>query len=130
MSAITSLGKVTLRPSQRLPEHAEGADSISTNPYHRIEFRHPAYPADYDVFLTLPALDHPSGGLHFDTAKVACGVVAGNRWDGHFEQNGQVIDMDDDDILPCGAYFFFLPGYSYGEDESLICRRSLTHIKE
>lgn len=119
MSAVSSLplGEVILRPSQCRPEHSEGIGTISTNPYHRINFKHPSYPSEYDTFLTLPANDHPNGGLHYNTAKIACGIVANNRWDGHFtvEKNGEALIMTGDDILPCGSYYFVLPDCSHGE---------------
>ncbi|KAL8707292.1 MAG: hypothetical protein Q9220_007653 [cf. Caloplaca sp. 1 TL-2023] len=109
-------GKITLRPQQRLPEHLEGLSTISTKSNHRIAFRHPAYPDDRNVFLTLAALDHPTGGLHHDTAKIACGLIAGNSWGGHFsaQRGGQAINLGCDDILPPGHWYFYLPGYEYG----------------
>lgn len=117
MSTINSLGSVTLRPAQCRPEHAQGINTISTDPYHRIEFKHPSYPSEYNTFLVYPALDHPSGGLHYNTAKIACGIIAGNRWDGYFTttRDGEALDLSVDDILPHGEYYFFLPGYRYGE---------------
>ncbi|KAL8725169.1 MAG: hypothetical protein Q9166_007523 [cf. Caloplaca sp. 2 TL-2023] len=115
MSLVSSLGSVTLRSEQCLPEHCEGKDTISTNPDHLIEFKHPAYPDDCDTFLILYALDHPDGGLHCDTAKVACGIIAGNNWHGYFtaEKGGPPNEISGDDILPCGKWYFYIPGYRY-----------------
>ncbi|KAL9104947.1 MAG: hypothetical protein Q9163_000192 [Psora crenata] len=110
---MPTLGGVNIRPQQRLPEHNIGADTISSNAYYRVEFKHPAYPPGLDKFLTLPAFDHPNGGLHYNTAKIACGVFAGNRWDGFFtvDKDGEALDCDGEDILPPGPYYFHLPGY-------------------
>jgi hypothetical protein len=37
-----------------------------------IRFRHPAYEDPYDIFIVLPGLDHPEGGIHHQTALLAC----------------------------------------------------------
>ncbi|KAN0070152.1 hypothetical protein V8E54_011733, partial [Elaphomyces granulatus] len=65
---------VSVRP-QTLP----GLETISTRSQHRIVFHHPGYPAPNNILLALPAPDHPSGGLHHDTALTACGILSGNR---------------------------------------------------
>lgn len=49
-----------------------------------VAFFHPAYPDLAPPLLTLAAVDVARDGLigiDFDTAKVACGIVACNRWD-------------------------------------------------
>ena len=53
----------------------------------RIEFCHPGYESPDDILLTLCAFDHPDGGLHFNTAFVACATVAGNAWQGFFTES-------------------------------------------
>ncbi|TLS25445.1 hypothetical protein PpBr36_07860 [Pyricularia pennisetigena] len=74
-------------------------------------FLHPGYPGKA-VLLSLPALD--DGGVDFDTALVACGLIAGNRWsDGSFSLDcrGAVsAERPDDGILREPEYFFQLPG--------------------
>ncbi|KAL9003999.1 MAG: hypothetical protein Q9188_003161 [Gyalolechia gomerana] len=114
-----SLGTVTLRPQQRLPEHLDRVDTISLNPLHQIEFKHPAYPASSNTFLILHAFDHPNGGLHYNTAKIACGIITGNRWDGSFRRDVDENDLvyGDDDIMPSGVYYFILPGFNYDSIE-------------
>jgi hypothetical protein len=47
-----------------------------------IHIRHPGYEDDCNVLLLLYAFDHPLGGTHYQTALTACGILAGNRWDG------------------------------------------------
>ncbi len=77
----------------------------------RINFLHPGYPGNA-VLLSLPAFD--DGGIDFDTALAACGLVAGNRWsDGFFssDRGGAVsVEPPDDGILREPQYFFQLPG--------------------
>ena len=43
---------------------------------------HPDYPAGENQLIRLPAND--DGGVHYDTALVACQILANNRWDGYF----------------------------------------------
>jgi hypothetical protein len=49
-----------------------------------IHIRHPGYDDSCNKLLTLYAVDHPDGGVHYETARTACGILAGNRWDGVF----------------------------------------------
>ncbi|KAK4172276.1 hypothetical protein QBC36DRAFT_294519 [Triangularia setosa] len=62
--------------------------------------------------FSLPALD--VGGIDFDTALAACGLIAGNRWsDGFFslDRGGAVsVERPDNGILREPQYFFHLPG--------------------
>ncbi|KAL8942839.1 MAG: hypothetical protein Q9211_001225 [Gyalolechia sp. 1 TL-2023] len=124
-----SLGDVTLRRQQCRPEHLDHVNAISTNPSHRIDFKHPAYPAGSDSFLILYAFDHPDGGLHYNTAKVACGIIAGNNWEGSFrkEVNGPNLPFGDDEVMPAGQYSLWLPGYRYDINNRILLRRDLHH---
>ncbi|KAL2165010.1 hypothetical protein VTH06DRAFT_306 [Thermothelomyces fergusii] len=77
----------------------------------RVDFLHPGY-ATRAVLLSLPALD--DGGVDFDTALAACGVLAGNRWgDGFFssDRDGAArVARPGDGVLRDPQYFFHLPG--------------------
>jgi hypothetical protein len=95
-----------------MPEFAR--TSVSNHPSHRIIIRHPAYPPlrNTNVLLSLLAFDHPDGGLHHETARIACGIIADNVWNGYFseEAGGQPIDLRPDEILRVGKdYFFHVP---------------------
>ncbi len=85
-----------------------------------IRFFHPGYgktpisandtPPNRDSLIALPALD--DGGIHYDTAHTACGILTGNRWDGYFSlvRDGSVrVQSPADGILREPAYFFCLP---------------------
>jgi hypothetical protein len=80
-----------------------------------VNFCHPGYPSDSQIFLSLPAFDRRDAvslpGVHHGTALVACGVLAGNRWDGYFTRTigGPAIEECDDDIIVVGSYYFYLP---------------------
>ncbi|KAK3695771.1 heterokaryon incompatibility protein-domain-containing protein [Podospora appendiculata] len=52
------------------------------SPANWIQIRHPGYDDTSNVLLLLYAFDHPLGGVHYQTALTACGILAGNRWDG------------------------------------------------
>jgi hypothetical protein len=95
-----------------VPEFAQR--SISNHSSHLISFRHPAYPSagGCNVLLILQAYDHPSGGLHHETGRIACGIVANNAWDGYFSETagGPPLNLGPDAILPAGkTYFFHVP---------------------
>ena len=47
-----------------------------------VRLRHPGYDDSCNLLFTLYGLDHPDGGVHLETARTVCGVLAGNRWDG------------------------------------------------
>ncbi|KAK0627942.1 hypothetical protein B0T14DRAFT_493937 [Immersiella caudata] len=94
------------------PAANEPGDVVAQRP-RRIDFLHPGY-GGRAVLLSLPALD--DGGIHFDTALVACGLIAGNRWgDGFFSSDpsgspADAVERPHDDILRGPQYFFCLPG--------------------
>lgn len=107
---------IKVRPPQSVPFHCIDSDSVSANANHRIEFKHPGYTTDSNVFLTLPAPDGTKGGLDYETARTACGLLAGNRWDGFFSRkvDGEAIDASVHPVLPEGSYFFRLPPLDSG----------------
>ena len=98
--------------------------SMSHNPAHETTFRHPAYSSESNknVLFILKAYDHPEGGLHHETARVACGMVAGNVWSGYFAYSagGEPITMGPNGILRVGRNCFFhvpdLRGLAEGKD--------------
>ena len=92
------------------PELHTDLDHISVEA-RAIQFHHPGYAYPNDILLTLLAPDHPSGGLHHLTALTACGIVAGNRFDGYFSTapNGQAIEDSPDSVLTGGDYWFHVP---------------------
>ncbi|MCJ1349575.1 hypothetical protein MMC31_007816 [Peltigera leucophlebia] len=84
-----------------------------------ISFRHPGYPdnGDLNVLLRLPTIDsrnqqHRSPkGVYYDTALVACALIAGNSWDGFFtrtRRSGPII-MGPKDLLLRKSYYFNVP---------------------
>ena len=112
---------VAVRPAQQIPQHVIGTDTISTDRRHRVRLRHPAYSEGKNVLLVLLAPDHPSGGIHHETARIACAVIAGNRWDGYFTEtiDGPRIIAEPDCVLLKPDYFFNVPEAAAGGFKSL-----------
>lgn len=75
-----------------------------------IWFRHPGYDDQHNVLFTLIGLDSPEGGLHRETARLACAIVAANRWDGYLSTsaNGPRIG-DGVELLMEFNYYFIVP---------------------
>lgn len=98
-SAPTTTPQLRIKP----PAIAFGASDSVRN----IRFLHPGYPGSDNVLLILPTLD--SGGVHHETARVACAILADCRWDGYFSEtpNGpQFGDTNADTILTASSYYF------------------------
>lgn len=112
LATIMAEPQIHVRARNRDSEQATGIETISTNPLHETNFRHPAFPASTNRLITLPALDHPDGGIHHGTAHTACAIIAGNRFDGYLatSPDGPPIVSSPDTILTGSDYFFCVPG--------------------
>ncbi|KAI1736161.1 hypothetical protein F4680DRAFT_266528 [Xylaria scruposa] len=79
-----------------------------------ITFLHPCGPKGHCVLFCLPALDigipgQPVWALDHQVARFACGILAGNRWDGYFMYfSGQRVEKTTKLLLE-PRYFFILP---------------------
>ena len=49
-----------------------------------VSIRHPGYDDKDNLLIKFTAVAYHQRGLHFGTAHIACGIIAGNRWDGYF----------------------------------------------
>lgn len=81
-------------------------------PARTIEIHHPDYPPGENILLVFRALD--DDGIDYDTAFVACGIVAGNIWTGFLatrDTSGTLVCVvrPVDGILRGDSYFFQLP---------------------
>ena len=114
MSTINPLSKsrIKLRPEALSPVAGATIQPYSIHPRHRVCLRHPHYCAPTNVLLDLFAPDGPDGGLEYGFAHTACGVIAGNRWDGFFtnEVDGEPLSFAHGDIMPKGEYYFQIRG--------------------
>jgi hypothetical protein len=61
---------------------------ISFNHSTFVRIYHPIHSFPRIEFLSLHAFDGSNGtiGFHYDTAIVACGILAGSRWDGYLTE--------------------------------------------
>ncbi|EOD47903.1 hypothetical protein UCRNP2_5350 [Neofusicoccum parvum UCRNP2] len=100
--------RVILRPALSPPQ-----SSVLCGRIRRIVFRHPGYSDEASVLLSLQAPDDPAGGLHHETARLACAIVAGNRWDGFLSESRDPTvtptSIQPDGILRAPEYYFHLP---------------------
>ena len=76
-----------------------------------VNLRHLGYPDNDNILLTLQAPDDPNGVIHHETARLACCVLAANRWDGYLsitQEHPKPVSADED-ILRRKDYYFHLP---------------------
>ncbi|KAK2736636.1 hypothetical protein FQN55_001582 [Onygenales sp. PD_40] len=93
--------------SPHLQLRAAAAPFKLPNPAIRnIQFLHPAYPENENILLVFPAFD--SGGVHHETARVACAILANCRWDGYLStiRNGPRLTLGVDGVLTDPIYYF------------------------
>lgn len=88
------------------PSHPDGGGIYNRK---KIFFRHPGYDDNSNIIMTLPALDHTDGGIHHETARIACAIVANNQLaHGFFTETriGPRIAAGPDDVLRANEYYF------------------------
>jgi hypothetical protein len=86
-----------------------------------IRFLHPGYPAPTNALLALPRVDlvalasettNTTFGVHYQTALVACQIIANNAFTTGrltLDQAGQqLVDLPLDGILTENTYYFFI----------------------
>ncbi|KAI4184059.1 MAG: hypothetical protein LQ346_006177 [Caloplaca aetnensis] len=108
-ASSAGIGSVQIRPPQRFPQHAELIDTLSYRKQY-VTIKHPAYGEDENTLLTLYCPDGRAGGLHFGTARIACGIITNNQFHGSFHSglDKRPIQLRDDDILAPGVYYYHL----------------------
>ena len=96
------------------------ATHARTLPRRHIIFRHPFYDDSHNILLRLFASDStidPAGrGLYAQFALDACGIIAGNRWDGWLSESKDpaitataATAIEPTSILQRSSYYFHLP---------------------
>lgn len=63
------------------------------------------------MLLILDGNDNAHGYLHHETARLACAIVAGNRWDGYLATapTAEAIDVPPHGLLTEEDYYFIVP---------------------
>jgi hypothetical protein len=108
------------RPPFAAPTQPDGGKDIPDDVTRTVTFRHAGYPDEHNIIMVLPALDDAQGGIHHETALIACAVVAGNRWDGFLSEDrtGSGILTPRDGVLRGKEYYFRLPGDERGRSST------------
>jgi hypothetical protein len=90
-----------------------------------IKFFHPGYSENRALILRLAGTDHPEGGVHHETARIACGIIAGNRWDGYLSEsrNPERIVEGPDQLLRRSSYYFHVPLLAFDSNPLLPANR-------
>lgn len=126
------------RAPLRLPSHLGQSLVPTGTPTNetdlRVTLRHPGYPDGSNLLLMFEALDPVTRtdqvfteadplqfGLHHDTARVACAIIANCRWDGYLSESradgAPPAATDPDHILRGRNYYFHVPRHG-GDNDS------------
>ncbi|KAF2194705.1 hypothetical protein K469DRAFT_725931 [Zopfia rhizophila CBS 207.26] len=98
------------RPQYKTPSHEDSGQNLPTDLNHRVYLRHPGYSDTGNILMVLPALDHPQGGIHHETARIACAIVANNRWEGFLTETktgGRTANSEKYPVVPLFAHWRF-----------------------
>src|SRR4051812_11011081 len=101
----------------REPAPRSAWNHVCSLPVCRVTFHHPAY--ESTRLIELSAFDGLSGGIHYGTALLLCGIIADNIWDGWLTEtrDGNKVDVDKDVVLTGRDYFFHLPRPAESSEE-------------
>ncbi|KAK3319500.1 hypothetical protein B0T19DRAFT_445308 [Cercophora scortea] len=104
----TSIQPAIISPSLQLRPPHEPYRPTSENLVH-IEFLHPGYADSENLLLILPAFD--AKGIHHETARIACCILANCAWHGFLSllPDGPRVPAGPDDVLTAPAYYFCVP---------------------
>lgn len=96
----------------REPPKPPSIDELAES--HSISILHPGYPDDKNCLFLFNACDHPQGGLHKVVVLTACGIIAGNVWDGYLctTRDGTPVD-EAIQVLREPVYYFYAHPYPH-----------------
>lgn len=101
--------QLVIHDCQTVPENLEGHSVSPSTKF--VEIKHPGYPALVNNLITLRAYDSFDGCIHHETARIACRIRCGNRWDCYFTKtsDGPPLAISSAGVLPAGVYYFQVP---------------------
>ncbi|EJP69771.1 uncharacterized protein BBA_01736 [Beauveria bassiana ARSEF 2860] len=122
----TSGARACLLPPKHPDQGLAPSGSVTRDEERTVILRHPRYPDSSNILLVLSALDpipRPDRpfteddpllfGLHHDTARVACAIIADCCWHGYLSESkvdgAPPVTNDPDHILPGRNYYFHVP---------------------
>ncbi|KAL8956890.1 MAG: hypothetical protein Q9193_005701 [Seirophora villosa] len=97
---------------------------------HQIKILHPGYPDGKNCLFRFNACDDPRGGLHKVVVLTACGVIAGNVWDGYLSTSHDGPPVDEAiQVLRDAVYYFYAQPYHRSSSsptagEFVLCHQS------
>ena len=96
------------RSAYSTPHHQDSLQVRPSSLVNRVRLRHPGYNDSANILLTLAALDHPEGGIHHETARIACAIIANNEWGGFLTEtkSGTPVQADANEVLRGKDYYF------------------------
>lgn len=112
LSALTSASSSSdyqARKPYPPPTHSDlGATIPKNNDSYNVHFRHPGYSDTNNILLVLPALDSSEGGIHHETARIACAIIANRTWEGFLTETrkGRRIATEANSLLTLKNYYF------------------------
>lgn len=101
--------QLVIHDCQTVPENLEGHTSSDSPKL--VEIKYPRYPDITNILIAFTAYDSLDGGIHHETARIACGILCGNRWDGYLTEtsDGPPLAISSAGVLPAGVYYFQVP---------------------
>ncbi|KAM0742289.1 hypothetical protein ACQRIT_002466 [Beauveria bassiana] len=133
-------------PPPKHPDQGLAPSGSATRDEERtVTLRHPRYPDSSNILLVLSALDlipRPGRpfteddpllfGLHHDTARVACAIIANCCWHGYLSESKvdgtPPVTTDPDYILPGRNYYFHIPSNDDEEGVPYLIVPSFAHF--
>ncbi|TQV90283.1 HNH endonuclease domain-containing protein [Cordyceps javanica] len=115
-------------PPPKHPDDGLPTSEITSLSNHRVFLHHPGYPKNSSTLLILTALDPQKNensnqiqyGLHYETARIACAIVANCRWDGFLSESNAPdatpLALAPDDLLFGRDYYFHVPARDANAD--------------
>lgn len=110
-TSYSSSANFQARKSYPPPTHSDlGVSLPKNNDSYNVHFRHPGYPDTNNILLVLPALDSSGGGIHHETARIACAIIANCTWEGFLTETrrGQRIATEANSLLTLKNYYFWI----------------------
>ncbi|KAL9595273.1 MAG: hypothetical protein Q9219_006549 [cf. Caloplaca sp. 3 TL-2023] len=117
---MASLKRAANSP-QTIPQNISG---VPLDLSQTVTICHPGYHEAADILISFAAFDGKHGGICHNTALIACGIIAGNFWDGCFTKDAigeeVVTSSSCDGVLPPGTYYFQLPTFSVDQPYPIV----------
>ncbi|KAF2175932.1 hypothetical protein K469DRAFT_723769 [Zopfia rhizophila CBS 207.26] len=94
----------------KTPSHEDGEQNLPIDLNHRVYLCYSGYSDTGNILMVLPALDHPQGGIHHETARITCAIIINNRWEEFLTEikTGGRTAVSSNSILRGKNYYFWV----------------------